>query len=144
MAAANWVCIAILVSLCSGMCYGNRVGLSTMDKLAKELVNSNQGNNISNSMQEVGNSSSSGSVDVDIVAGRDDFFGGPSCGSGDVDCVCIYNDCGNGYEDFDICAIMQSLSEHADKVKGITKLILDFKCSGKNNMNKDAMAPGSG
>lgn len=59
MAAANWVCRALLLSLSLGLCHGNRAGLVTFkdDVVAKDdqMVSKN----MSNSVHEVGDQASS-------------------------------------------------------------------------------------
>ena len=121
MAAANWVCIALLLSLCLGMCSGsgNRVGLSNKD--AKELVNLNQGNNINHSTHEVGTSSSYiGNSTVDFV--RDHNCVGDSCA---VD-----------------CDVLDSMEVLVQTVKLLSNIVDDL---GQNHgMNMDAKAPESG
>lgn len=82
----NWVCIALLLSLCLGKCYGNRVGrlgqYSTMDhKDAKEMVRLNHGKNISPSIHEVGDSSSS-SYTRPAGNGGDEYEEDPPVGIG--------------------------------------------------------------
>ncbi|XVE88029.1 hypothetical protein DITRI_Ditri19aG0035700 [Diplodiscus trichospermus] len=147
MAAANWVCLALLISLCLGMCSGKRLGLSAMDKDARELVSLNQVNNISHSTHEVGAPSSSVGngaviheeycVDDECIE-IDDSSSVDIVGGCDLMCSCM----GRGFG-------VARIAELAQSVKELTRK-LDGQGSGQNingidmNAGAAAAAPESG